>query len=306
MRIKSHEFFALFVFVTFASTASHAAVSSLSTGGSNIRPISQYGLIQNVQDYSSNPFWTPGSPYNQKFPQAVYVDGPELNTADCQSAVGTLVSSYCSANNDCIGLTLSDIRPFVMLQLSRMPGHNYASSCSGFIDSEFESYVAEHSSAVPNKNVSFPGATEVNPDFDAPEFKLENPYEYQDGTWKGEEWKKEKRERYNELKDLQAQNGAGTERLAKSDFPTTFADLSFTERNEIKAAGYEPFKGQSAFRSIKVESEESAEANRQRRIAFCQNRYGTILATLNEDLQTLNTCKSKGTPISQCKTKGKY
>ena len=29
-------------------------------------PFSKYGQIQNVQNYSSNPFWDPSSPYNQR------------------------------------------------------------------------------------------------------------------------------------------------------------------------------------------------------------------------------------------------
>ena len=86
---------------------------------------------------------------------------------------------------------------------------------------------------------------------------MENPYAHQDGTWNGQEWQKEKKERSQELKDLQSQNGAGNERIAKSDFPTTFADLSFTERNEIKSTGYEPYKDSSAYKTIGVESEET-------------------------------------------------
>ena len=252
----------LCAFGMIATLSSHAAVSSLNTEYAN-RPISQYGLIQNVQDYSSNPFWTKDSPYNQKFPTPVYVTGPELNTADCQSTVAAMVSAYCSANNDCMDVRISDIRPFMMLQLSRMPGHNYASACSGFIDSEFESYVESHSTAMPNGTVRFPTALDANPNYDAPEFKLENPYEKKDWTWEGDEWQKEKKERSQELKDLQAMNGAGNEHLYRSDFPTTFADLSFTERAEVKAEGYEPYKDKSAFQPIKIESEDTYAARKQ-------------------------------------------
>ncbi len=255
MGMKNHLFFLSAIFGVVVASPGIAAVSSLNTGGSNIRPISQYGLIQNVQDYSSNPFWTKNSPYNQKFPQAVYVQGPELNTADCQGTVGALISSYCSSNNNCIGMMLSDVRPIIMLQLSRMPGHNYASSCSGFIDSEFDSYVERYSPAIPTTAISFPGATDANPNYNATEFKLENPYEKKDNTWNGEEWQKEKKERSKELDELQSMNGAGKEQLYKSEFPTTFADLSFTERMDVKTAGYEPFKD-SAFQPIKIEDEE--------------------------------------------------
>jgi hypothetical protein len=254
--MKNHVFFTVFAYGMLAAVPSFAATSSLNTTGSAVRPISQYGLIQNVQDYSSNPFWTKNSPYNQKFPQPVYVTGPELNTADCQNTVAALVSAYCSANDNCMGMQVSDIRPFMMLQLSRMPGHNYASSCSGYIDSEFDSYVAQHSTAIPNSRVYFPTALDANPNYDASEFKLENPYEKKDNTWNGEEWQKEKKERSQELKDLQSMNGAGNERLARANFPTTFDDLSFTERMDVKSAGYEPYKDASAFVPIKIEDEE--------------------------------------------------
>jgi len=303
--MKTHAFCAVFVFGALYGLSAHAAVSSLNTE-SSVRPISQYGLIQNVQDYSTNPFWTKNSPYNQKFPTAVYVDGPELNTAECQSTVGALVLAYCSQNNNCIGMQLSDIRPIIMLQLSRLPGHNYASACSGYIDSEFDEYVAQYSIAIPTGTVAFPIGTAENPNYDVPEFKLENPYEIKDGTWNGEEWKKEKKERKKELKELQSINGAGTERLARADFPTTFADLSFSDQVAIKAAGYEPYADKSAYRSITIESEEDALNRRQRHNAFCQSQYGATLAELNADLQTLNQCRKKGTPIAQCKTKGRY
>jgi len=255
MGIKNHAFCALFAVSALSVASANAGVDSLANG-SNIRPVSQYGLIQNVQNYSSNPFWTTTSPYNQKMPQAVYAQGTELNTAECQGTVGTLVASYCSANNNCIGMDLSDIRPVIMLQLSRLPGHNYASSCSGFIDSEFDAFVEKHSTAVPSGVVSFPGATVANPDYDAPEFKLENPYIRKDGTWNGEEWQKEKKERSKELKNLQEQNGAGGEHLTRTAFPATVSDLSFNERMEIKQQGYEPYSNSSAYRSITPEKEE--------------------------------------------------
>ena len=254
MRIKNHVFFTLIAVGALFGTSTRAAVSSM-PDGTNVRPVSQYGLIQNVQNYSTNPFWTKNSPYNQKFPQAVYVKGPELNSADCMSTVGALVSSYCASNNDCVGMALSDVRPIIMLQLSRMPGHNYATSCSGYIDSEFNSYVSKYANAAPNRAVTFPGATDANPDYDAPEFKLENPYEQRDWTWNGQEWKKERRERAQELEDLQSQNGAGSEKIVKADFPTTFADLSFSDRMDVKQAGYEPYKDSSAYTSFKIESD---------------------------------------------------
>lgn len=252
--MKKHIFFAILATGAVSAVPLYAATNSI-VNGTNVRPVSQYGLIQNVQNYSSNPFWTKDSLYNQKFPQPVYVAGPELTSSDCQSTVSVLISSYCSSNNNCVGMMVSDVRPVIMLQLARMPGHNYATSCAGFIDTEFDSYVARYSIAVPNGVVTFPGATVANPNYDASEFKLENPYERHDSTWNGEEWQKEKKDRIQELKDLQAANGVGSEKIVKTDFPTTFADLSFTERMEVKTEGYEPFKDADVYVPFHIESE---------------------------------------------------
>ena len=304
--MKNHAFLTLIAVGVMYGASPCAAAGPVYNNGTNIRPVSQYGIIQNVQNYSSNPFWTSNSPYNQKFPQPVYVKGPELNSADCMSTVGALVSSYCASNNDCVGMMLSDVRPVIMLQLSRMPGHNYATSCSGYIDSEFDSYVAKYANAAPNRAVTFPGATDANPDYDAPEFKLENPYEQRDWTWNGQEWKKEKRERAQELEDLRSQNGAGSEKIVKADFPTTFADLSFSERMDVKQAGYEPYKDSSAYTSFTIETEDQAEIRRQRHDTYCAQRYKPILDELDSDLKTLTECRAKGTPFAQCKTKGRY
>ncbi len=266
--MKKHIFLAILASGAASTMSLHAATNSI-VNGTNVRPVSQYGLIQNVQNYSSNPFWTKNSPYNQKFPQPVYVGGPELTSSDCQSTVMAFISSYCSSNNNCVGMAISDVRPIIMLQLARMPGHNYATSCAGFIDSEFDSYIENYSIAIPNGTTTFPSATVANPTYNAPEFKLENPYERKDGTWNGEEWQKEKKERIQELKDLQAVNGVGSEKIVKAEFPTTFADLSFTERINVKEEGYAPFKDLSPYKSFSLESEE---------------KYRNRLIQLNKDL----------------------
>lgn len=205
---------------------------------------SQYGLVQNVQNYSSNPFWDPNGPYNQRVaPTVVYLQGTDLNTEECQRTVATLIAAYCSAVNNCIDLVLSDVRPNIMLQLSRLPGHNYASACSGFIDSEFSSYKSKYANAGPtNRPTPFPTGTVPTTDPDAYQFKIPNPYEIKD-----EDWRIEKKQRERELQYLQSQNGAGSERLARADFPLTAADLSFEERMQNKAAGYAPFKDASPY-----------------------------------------------------------
>ena len=254
MRIKNSLFFAYFA--ALGALGAHAAPIATST--TSVQPISQYGLIQNVQNYSSNPFWNPNGAYNQRMPQAVYAQGPDLNTADCQRTVGTLIASYCVANNDCVGMTLSNVRPAIMLQLARLPGHNYATACAGFVDSEFESYVSKYANAGPSNSYAvFPNATVPNPTINDSEFKIQNPYERQPRSWGGEEWEQEKRDRIRELNELQSQNGANDIKLARADFPTTAADLTFSERMELKTAGYEPFKDASPYATpFEIESEE--------------------------------------------------
>lgn len=222
------------------------------------RPMSKHGLIQNVQNYSSNPFWTPDSPYNQRMPQPVYVQGVDVGTSDCQRVVSALVASYCASRNNCINDSLDDARPTLIIQLASIPSHNYATACAGFIDTEFQSYVATHSTAAPtNKQVAFPGATAPNPVANESEFKIQNPYAPQLPTWNGDPWMQEMLERKIELENLQSQNGAGNEKIVRADFPTTAADLSFSERMENAATGYAPYKDTSAYEQLNIESEET-------------------------------------------------
>ncbi|MBQ8293888.1 MAG: hypothetical protein IJX89_00690 [Alphaproteobacteria bacterium] len=213
--------------------------------------MSKYGVIQNVQNYSSNPFWTPNSPYNQKKPQAVYVQGVDVETSDCQRIVRGLVATECATRNNCIGATLSDVRPSIMVQLSRVPGHNYATACSGFIDAEFDSYVKQYANSAPTGVVAFPSATVANPNVNSPTLQIENPYQPN-----APDWMLEMKAREQELKDLQSQNGAGDVSLAHTAFPATYADLSFSERMENASAGYEPYAGTSAYKTMKIETEE--------------------------------------------------
>ena len=299
MRIK-YSVFSVLCTVAMAGVAYSAPIA---TGTTSIQPISQYGLIQNVQNYSSNPFWNPNGLYNQRMPQPIYVQGADLNTADCQRTVGTLIAAYCVENNNCVGMRISDIRPAMMLQLARLPGHNYATSCSGFIDSEFDSYVSKYSNAGPsNAYVAFPSGTVANPTLYETEYEIENPYQYRPKTWNGEDWEREKWERARELNQLQSQNGANDVILARTDFPTTADDLSFSDRMELLSAGYEPFKDASPYAApLKLESEEEALHRRQqRKSAFCSMEYPVQIANLDADLKTLTQCQAKGTPFAQC------
>lgn len=214
-------------------------------------PFSQYGQIQNVQTYSSNPFWNPSGPYNQRMPQAVYVDGPEMNAGDCQRTVSALIANICANMNNCVGAQISDVRPTLMLQLSQLPGHNYATSCAGYIDSEFENYVKKYGHAgVATGTVAFPDATApINTEN---KIQVQNPFKETIPKWQ-----QDVIERTQELEELQAQNGGDMGTLEKAAFPDTFADLSFEERLDIKTQGYKPYKDMVAYHPIKLESMET-------------------------------------------------
>ena len=220
--------------------------------GASTTPFSQYGQIQNVQTYSSNPFWNPSSPYNQRMPQVIYVNGADMNAGDCQRTVSALVANVCATMNNCAGAQLSDVRPTLMLQLSRLPGHNYATSCAGYIDSEFEKYVKQYGHAgVVSGTVAFPDATA--PSDTGNKIEIQNPFEKQTP-----QWQLDIIERTQELEKLQAQNNGNMGGLEKTSFPTTFADLSFEERMAEKTAGYEPYKDKSTYQPIKIEQKRTA------------------------------------------------
>ena len=214
---------------------------------------SDYGQIQNVQNYSSNPFWTPNSPYNQRMPQPVYVQGADLNTEDCLNIVQHYVATECGVRDNCKNTTLADIRPTIMVALSNLPKHNYVSACAGYIDGVFESYVQQFKDKLPNRPVEFPDATNPNPNFNndsngAPQ--IQNPYKRQTP-----QWQQEINERSRELEELQRQIGSGNEHVSKTDFPATFADLSFSERMNLKANDYVQYKDLSAYNGINIKGE---------------------------------------------------
>ncbi len=267
--------------------------------------MSKYGVIQNVQDYSSNPFWNPNGPYNQRFPTAVYATGPSVETSDCQNVVSYLVAAECANRNKCITAQLSDIRPAIILQLSQMPNGNYASSCGGYIDTAFEQYMKTNAIAAPSAGAAFPTATGMGTTNDGSKFEMQNPL-----SPKLQEWQMEILDRKQELKDLQAANGVTTPKLVRTtEFPTTYADLSFTERMENAAAGYEPFKDARAYKEIEIESQEDylarQEKIKRRQNAYCQQNQAAILA-MKTDLKTLQDCRARGVKFADCKIKGTY
>jgi hypothetical protein len=213
-------------------------------------PLSQYGQIQNVQSYSSNPFYNMDGPYNQRLPVPIYAQGTELNAGECRGVVDSIVAGQCAQNNNCDGLSYTDIRPAVMLELSKLSGHNYVTSCNGYIQPSFEDYKKSTSAVtVSDSPTSFPTA---NTQTEKPSntLALSNPFELKDP-----DWQKNRNERQKELRDLQKQNGSNDVALEATKFPTTYADLSFIERMENDKAGYEPWKDASGYKPIKIETD---------------------------------------------------
>ena len=264
-------------------------------------PFSQYGVIQNVQNYSSNPFWSPDAPYNQRMPTAIYATGPDVETAECQRIVAGLVTTQCAMRNNCIDSQISDIRPAIMLQLSRMTGGNYATSCAGYIDDTFNEYVQRYGNAVPVGVTAFPHATVANPTATTPDFEIENPYQPQLPDWQSDIL-----ERKLELQELQSMNGTNDAGLERAAFPTTYADLSLQERTENAATGYKPYAGKSAYRTMKIEDAQSAAQRstmaQQNRSAYCNGKKQHY-QTLNTDLTTLKKCRDDGVRFADCKSK---
>ena len=130
----------------FCATGAYSATSLFS----------DYGQIQNVQSYSSNPFWNPNSPYNQRAPQPIYVQGTDLNAEDCFNVLQPMVAVQCMARDNCRNTTLAEIRPTIMIDLSELPGNNYVSACAGYLDGVFDRYVKQYKTGLSNRVVAFP------------------------------------------------------------------------------------------------------------------------------------------------------
>ena len=208
---------------------------------------SNYGQIQNVQNYSSNPFWTPNSPYNSSVPRPVYVQGTDLDTKECTNVVKSLVAVQCMVRDNCKNTKLSEIRREIMVQLSELPNHNYVTACAGFIDGAYDDYVEQYGNALSTRPVAFPNGTmptQTNNDI-----QIENPYKQ-----KTPKWQNEIKERANELAALQRQNGGNNAHLTATAFPTTYADYSFSDRIENEFAGLEPYKDLKAYRELNVKT----------------------------------------------------
>ncbi len=219
------------VLCAYGVVASHAAQNAPTF-------MSKDGQIQSVNKYSSNPFWSPNSPYNQRIPTPIYATGPDLTTGDCNTVVKTLVASHCAARNNCTDLRISDVRPNIMVQLSQLPGHSYATSCGGYIDSAFENYKKTYGN-VSAVNIVYSGNNKAN-----------NTLRLTPATYTPTETET----RTAELERLQKETtpGAGIDATL---FPKTVDDLSFTDRLANTTVGYEPYKNKSSYVTPMFETE---------------------------------------------------
>ena len=249
-------------------------------------------------------------------PQAVYVQGPDVNTGDCQNTVLALIASECAARNNCVDTSISDIRPTIMVQLSRLPGHNYATACAGFVDTLFDEYKSKYVNAANMRTTGFPTAAAKNTTTETGnDFTIKNPYEV-----KTPKWEQDMNAREAQLKSAQASNTAA--------FPTTINDYSFAERMANQTAGYEPFKDKKAYATPEwsTESYEDYLTRKGREAAAAAALEKTVNPSgkksetkeeclakypnakyIDADLETLKRCKAAGkTKISQCKLQGEY
>ncbi len=228
-------------------------------------PFSTYGEIQNVQKYSSNPFWNKDSPYNQRMPTPIYATGADLTTGDCNRMVANLVASYCASNNNCTNKKLSDVRPTVMVQLSQLPGHSFATSCSGYIDSEFENYKKTYGNAFQN-NIIKPVSNN----------QTTKSIIQTDNLFKKQPSKAEQAfaDRAAELKRLQTIN-TPTPVVTAKEFPKTIDDISFTDRMALASEGYEPYKDKKSYVIPTFEEEDENFFERLKKMNFkeyCRRR----------------------------------
>ena len=216
--------------------------------------LSNYGEIQSVKNYSSNPFWNKNSPYNQNFPKPIYATGADLNTGDCNRVVENLVTAYCTEHNYCRNLRIADVRPTIMVQLSQLPGHNFATSCGGYIDSTFDKFQKEYGNT---STVNLPNTATQNTNI-----QIANPF-----AQKQTADQKAVTDRTAELERLQSIT-TPTAGVHAEYFPKTTADLSFTDRLANTAAGYEQYKDLESYKKPNFLGEDEEFFNRLKAINF--------------------------------------
>ena len=223
-------------------------------------PFSQYGLIQNVQNYSNTPFYNPNTPI-VNVPKIVYATGPALKPGDCERTVQTLVENTCAQQNNCKNTTLADVRPSIMIQLSNIPGYNYATSCAGYIDTIYENYIKQRQNINSVAVSAFPTA----------------PTPTKATNQNIPKWQVDYNDRANELKELQAQNAVDYT-VSETDFPKTVNDLSFQDSIALKKAGYAPYADAKVYVPLEIERNEN------------QSGYGGQGGTQTTECQQIYTC----------------
>lgn len=221
-------------------------------------PFSQYGMIQNVQSYSNNPLYNPNAAAIT-IPKIIYATGPALKAGDCERTVDALVANICAQHNNCQETTLADIRPELMIQLSNIPGYNYASSCGGYIDTIYEKYTKQHQNTNYVNASGFPTATAQQ--------KTNNQNIPQ--------WQSEYNERAAELKTLQAQNTPDYT-VNETDFPTTVDDLSFQDSIALKKASYAPYQNAAVYVPLDIERDKNTGTQSSQQLTECQRIYACI------------------------------
>ncbi|MBO4480771.1 MAG: hypothetical protein J5742_04095 [Alphaproteobacteria bacterium] len=221
---------------------------------------STYGQIKPVQKYSSNPFWTKDSPYNQRIPTPIYATGADLNTGDCNRVVSNLLLSYCTSI-DCSDKRISDVRPVIMVQLSQLPGHNFATSCGGYIDAIFENYKKSYGNT---SAVNVVKTTQRQNDIQLDNLFAKPVSEYESGV----------AARTAELNKLQAKT-TKKPAVTKTEFPKTISDIGFTDRVANSTAGYAPYKDKKSYLVPDFEDEDETFFERLKLInptEFCRRR----------------------------------
>ena len=267
----------------------HAAPSTSSN------PFSQYGLIQGVRNYSSNPFWSPDAPYNMRMPVPVYVNGPDIDTGECQTVVANLVAGTCATLNNCRGTQLSDIRPSVMLALSRMPGNrNYATACMGYIDTAYSEYMKLNTGKL-DSSARFPTYAIPNP--------ATNTASASTTTSAAPKWQTEMDARAAELESFHSQT-TDPASLGSVPFPTTYADVPFEKRIENEKLGYEPFKDAKAYHEIKLE--DAAKAQARYNAAMTAKAKEVCDTMFNDPTQNLASDNVSAAFCRQCDTHDPY
>ena len=82
------------------------------------------------------------------------------------------------------------------------------------------------------------------------------------------------------------------------EFPATYADLSFTERMENAAAGYEPYKDKRAYKEIEIEKMSAEEL-------WCKQN-DEHHKKLVELLKKIKKCQDDKTPYAECTAVNEY